>query len=177
MLLASRFLVGLLLLFLGRRLYWLFVAAVGFVTGLQLGPRLFPAQPDMVIIVMALALALVGALVAVVATKVVVGIVGFAAGGVIATMLFPNLGIDRDLAGLMVYVIAGIVGALLLLVLFDWALILLSALAGATLIVVTVEHIFEIPPMVGNALIIVLAVIGALIQSHVLGLRPGARPQ
>jgi hypothetical protein len=177
MLIASRILVGLLLLLFGRRLYWLFVAAIGFMTGLELGPRLLPEQSDLVIIVVALGLALVGALLAVVATKLFVGIVGFAAGGAIAALLLPNLGIEREVLGLLVYVVAGIIGALLLLVVFDWALVLLSSLAGATLIVVTLERLFAVPPPFGTALIVGLTVVGAVVQFQMVGLprRPPAR--
>ena len=80
MLLIGRVLVGLLLLVLGRRLYWLFVAGVGFLYGLKLAPLLMPEQSETVIVIVALVLALVGALVAVVATKVVLGVIGFVAG-------------------------------------------------------------------------------------------------
>ncbi len=166
MLLASRILIGILLLLLGRRLYWLFVAAVGFLTGLELAPRLLPPQSETMVMIVALALALVGALIAVVATKLVVGIVGFAAGGAIAALLLPsvNLAIAEPVIQLGVCVVAGIIGAVLLLVLFDWALIVLSSLAGATLIVVTVEPLLDIPRIGSSAAIIVLALIGTLIQ-------------
>ena len=76
MLLIGRVLVGLLLLVLGRRLYWLFVAGMGFLYGLELAPRLLPEQSETMIVIVALVMALVGALVAVVATKVVLGIIG-----------------------------------------------------------------------------------------------------
>ena len=94
MLLIGRLLVGLLLLVLGRRLYWLFVAGIGFLYGLELAPRLLPEQSEAMIVIVALVLALVGALVAVVATKVVLGMIGFVAGGGIAVLLLGNLGID-----------------------------------------------------------------------------------
>ena len=173
MLVISRILVGLLLLVLGRRLYWLFVAGIGFLTGLQLAPRLLPEQSETMIVIVALGLALVGALVAVVATKVVLGIIGFAAGGGIAVLLLRNLGVDGDAVALVVYLVAGLVGALLVLAVFDWALIGLSSLAGASLIVMSVERLLELPPMAGGALVIVLAAIGILIQANLL--RP-ARP-
>jgi len=172
--LASRLLVGLLLLVFGRRLYWLFVAGVGFLAGLELAPRLLPDHSETMIVIVALAVALVGALVAVVATRVAIGIVGFVAGGGVTALLLQNLAIDDGVVVLSAYLIAGIVGAVLLLVLFDWALILLSSLAGASLIVVSVERLLEVPPLIGFVLILVLAAIGALIQSRLIG-RPDSR--
>ena len=62
MLLISRLVVGLLLLVLGRRLYWLFVAAIGFVTGpvvaaavLLLHPGGLPYQARTLLAILALA--------------------------------------------------------------------------------------------------------------------------
>jgi hypothetical protein len=165
MLLIGRLLVGLLLLVLGRRLYWLFVAGIGFLYGLELAPRLMPEQSETVIVIVALVLALAGALVAVVATKVVLGMIGFVAGGGIAVLLLGNLGIDRLIA-LAVYLIAGVVGAVLLLVLFDWTLIVLSSLAGASLIVMSAERLLHFPPPIAETvLVLVLAAVGALIQA------------
>jgi len=164
MLLIGRVLVGLLLLVLGRRLYWLFVAGVGFLYGLKLAPLLMPEQSETVIVIVALVLALVGALVAVVATKVVLGVIGFVAGGGIAVLLLGNLGMDRVVA-LAIYLIAGVIGAVLLLVLFDWTLIVLSSLAGASLIVMSAERLLQMPPIAGTVIVLVLAAIGALIQA------------
>lgn len=164
MLLIGRLLVGLLLLVLGRRLYWLFVAGIGFLYGLELAPRLLPEQSETAIVIVALVLALVGALVAVVATKVVLGMIGFVAGGGIAVLLLGNLGIDRVIA-VAVYLIAGVIGAVLLLVLFDWTLIVLSSLAGASLIAMSLERLLQVPPIAGTVLVLVLAAIGALIQA------------
>jgi hypothetical protein len=115
---------------------------IGFLYGLELAPRLLPEQSEAMIVIVALVLALVGALVAVVATKVVLGMIGFVAGGGIAVLLLGNLGIDRVVA-LAVYLIAGVIGAVLLLVLFDWTLIVLSSLAGASLIVMSVERLLQ----------------------------------
>jgi hypothetical protein len=175
MLLISRLVVGLLLLVLGRRLYWLFVAGIGFVTGLQLGPRLLPGQSELVIVVVALVLALVGALVAVVATKVALGIIGFVAGGGVAILLLGNLGMDGGALAPIVYVVAGIAGAILLLVLFDWALIVLSSLAGSSLLVMSLTEMLGLPPTMGGILIIVLAVLGILIQANLAPRSPASR--
>jgi hypothetical protein len=172
-LLISRLVVGVLLLVLGRRLYWLFVAGIGFLTGLQLGPRLLPDQSELVIVVVACALALVGALVAVVATKVALGIIGFVAGGGVAVVLLDKAGMGGGTLALVIYIAAGIAGAILLLVLFDWALIVLSSLAGASLLVMSLTELFAIPSTAGGILIIVLAVIGIAIQAR---LAPGTRP-
>jgi hypothetical protein len=165
MLLIGRILVGVLLLVLGRRLYWLFVAGIGFLYGLKLAPLLMPEQSETVILIVALVLALAGALVAVFATKIVLGVIGFVAGGGIAVMLLEHVGIDSGVVTLVSFLIAGLFGAVLLLVLFDWTLIVLSSLAGASLIVISVGRFLETPPIAGTVLILALAAVGAVIQA------------
>ena len=141
MLVLGRILVGFLLLVLGRRLYWLFVAAVGFLYGLELAPRLLPGQSQTMIVIIALGLALLGALLAVVATKVALGVAGFVTAGGIAAVLLQHFAIDSGVIVLGIYIIAGVIGAVLFLLLFDAALIVLSSLAGAYLIVLGAEQL------------------------------------
>ena len=166
MLVLGRILVGFLLLVLGRRLYWLFVAAVGFLYGLELAPRLLPGQSQAVIVIIALGLALLGALLAVVATKVALGLTGFVAAGGIAAVVLQHLTIESGVVALGIYFIAGIIGAVLFLLLFNAALIVLSSLAGAYLVVLGAEELRLISPAPETALVIVLAVVGIVIQAR-----------
>lgn len=166
MLVLGRILVGFLLLVLGRRLYWLFVAAVGFLYGLELAPRLLPGQSQAVIVIIALGLALLGALLAVVATKVALGLTGFVAAGGIAAVVLQHLTIESGVVVLGIYFIAGIIGAVLFLLLFNAALIVLSSLAGAYLVVLGAEELRLISPAPETALVIVLAVVGIVIQGR-----------
>ena len=166
MLVLGRILVGFLLLVLGRRLYWLFVAAVGFLYGLELAPRLLPGQSQAVIVIIALGLALLGALLAVVATKVALGLTGFVAAGGIAAVVLQHLTIESGVVVLGIYFIAGIIGAVLFLLLFNAALIVLSSLAGAYLVVLGAEEMRLISPAPETALVIVLAVVGIVIQAR-----------
>jgi len=166
MLVLGRMLVGVLLLVLGRRLYWLFVAAVGFLYGLELAPRLLPGQSQTMIVIIALGLALLGALLAVVATKVALGVTGFVAAGGIAAVLLQHLTIESGVIVLGIYFIAGIVGAVLFLLLFNAALIVLSSLAGAYLVVLGAEQLRLISPASETALVIVLTVVGIVVQAR-----------
>jgi hypothetical protein len=166
LLLMSRILVGLLLLALGRRLYWLFVAALGFLYGLELGPRLFPQRSGAMIVIIALVLAVVGAVLAGVATKVALGAIGFVAAGGIAALALQHLTIESGLVVLAVYLIAGLIGAVLFLLLFNAALIVLSSLTGAYLIVLSAEQLRLMSPTTGTALIIVLAAVGIVVQAR-----------
>ena len=158
-------LVGLVLLGYGRRLYWAFVAGVGFLTGLALGPRLLTGQPEWMILTVALVLALVGAVLAVVAKKVVIALIGFFAGGGIGLLLLRQQGITGTMPAWVVYVVCGIVGLVLVRMLFEWALILLSSLAGAGLILAGVEGHVALSQTLAFLLVIGLALIGAIVQA------------
>lgn len=166
MLVVGRILVGFLLLVLGRRLYWLFVAAVGFLYGLELAPRFLPGQSQTMIVIIALGLALLGALLAVVATKVALGVAGFVTAGGIAAVVLQHLAIDSGVIVLGIYLIAGLIGAVLFLLLFDAALIVLSSLAGAYLIVLGAEQLRLISSAPETVLVIVLAVVGIVVQAR-----------
>ena len=61
----------------------------------------------------------------------------------------------------IIFVIGGIVGAILMLVLFDWALIVVSSLIGAHLI----QSAIVLPPSGSTILFLGLAVIGILVQA------------
>jgi hypothetical protein len=157
--------VGVVLLLFGRRLYWLFVAGIGFLTGLALAPDLFPGQPEWLILLAALVAAIVGAIIAFVAQKLTIGLIGFVAGGGIGLLLLRRMGMVGEGSAWVVYLIAGIVGLVLMLVLFDWALILLSSLAGANLIVTGVSARVHLPQETWFLLLIALALVGVLVQA------------
>ena len=65
---------GILLLFLGRKLFWLFVAVVGFLLGLTYAPQLLSNQPQSVILTISLITGLLGALLAALLQKLAVGL-------------------------------------------------------------------------------------------------------
>ncbi len=157
--------VGALLLFLGRRLYWLFVAGIGFLSGLALGPELLPGQPEWLILLAALVAAIVGAIIAIVAQKITIGLIGFVAGGGIGLLLLRKMGLVGEGSGWVAYLIAGIVGLVLILVLFDWALILLSSLAGANLIVTGLSTHVHLARNAWFLALIALALVGIVVQA------------
>ncbi|MDF1515576.1 MAG: DUF4203 domain-containing protein [Anaerolineae bacterium] len=129
-----RIIVGLLLLTLGYQLFWLFVSGVGFVTALSLTEIWAEATPTWLTLIIALFVGLIGALIAVFLQEFAVGLAGFLAGGSVA------LGFARILeihAPAVIWILAGVgafTGLVLAVVLFDWAVIILSSLSGALMI-------------------------------------------
>lgn len=175
MLALGSILVGVVLVLFGRRLYWLFVAGVGFLTGLELAPRLLPGRSEWVILAAAIALALLGTILAIVAQKFIIAVVGLVAGGGIGVLFLRMLGIEGDVITWLVYAVAALLGVLIVLTLFEWGLILLSSLAGANLIVVGLQDWTRISQGVAVIAMIVVAVIGVIVQAGFLGAPPRRR--
>ena len=157
-------LVGVIVLLFGRKLFWLCVAAVGFAAGVEIAPHLVQQPSPLVALTFALVLGFVGALLALFLQKVAIGIAGFVAGGRLALAVAAAFVGDSAQYYWLTFIIGGVVGAILLLILFDWALIFLSSIVGAYLI----QAVVTLPPTGTTILFIVLVVVGVLIQAGAL---------
>lgn len=124
--------IGILLLTLGRKLFWLFVGCLGFISGLQFAEQYFGTQPLWLGWAIALIAGLIGALLAVFFQNVAIIVGGFLAGSTIAAYVSMSFGFT---ATPLINLCGGILGTIVLYALFDYALIGLSSLVGATLIV------------------------------------------
>jgi len=157
-------LVGIVLLLFGRKLFWLFVAVAGFVAGVEAAHYVFPHQTEVFTLSVALGLGLLGALLAVFLQKVAIAVGGFVGGGYLAAALAGPILRSAGLRypGVWVcFIIGGILGAILLYIFFNWALIILSSTQGAHLIL----RGFATPPHYFSILFLALAIIGILIQA------------
>ena len=106
--------IGLILLALGRKLFWLFVGGIGFI-----------------------------------------------AGGYISIIVSALMSFNAEQLLWLFFIIGGIIGAVLMFLIFDWALILISSLSGASLIVQTTELGHDMEMLVFT----VLVIIGMIIQT------------
>jgi len=165
-----RIVAGLILLFLGRQLFWVFVAVLGFVIGMDLATHLAPGSDDLTVVVLALVAGILGAALAYFFYNVAITAAGFVAGGRIGVELIGGL-MPSAQATWLAFIAGGIVGAILLLLVFDWALIVISSLLGASYIVQQIPT----PPSASTILLIVLVIAGIAIQA--LMMRRGALPR
>jgi hypothetical protein len=154
-------LVGVVILLFGRRIFWLCVAAVGFAAGVELAPSLVQQPSPLLALTFALVLGFAGALLALFLQKIAVAIVGFLAGGKLALAIAAAFLSDAVQFYWITFLVGGVVGALLLLLLFDWALIFLSAIIGAYLI----GGLAKFPPTGAAILFVVLVIVGVLVQA------------
>ena len=156
--------VGVVVLLFGRKLFWLCVAAVGFAAGVELAPHLVQQPSPILDLTFALVLGFVGALLALFLQKVAIGIAGFVAGGKLALAIAAAFIANAAQFYWPTFIIGGLLGAILLLVLFDWALVFLSSIVGAYLI----QAVVRLPATGATVLFVILVVVGVLVQAGAL---------
>jgi hypothetical protein len=169
----AKLLVGLAALVAGRQLYWLFVGVAGFILGAEMAARGFAQSPDWLRLVLALVIGLLGTFLAVLFQYVAAAIAGFLVAGYVALRVLDAAGVSGPGLVWIVFAAAGLAGFLLVLALFDWALIVLSSLAGAALVVEAVR----LGPPAATGLFLALAVAGIVVQGAWLRARPPAPPR
>lgn len=154
--------LGVGLLTAGRRLFWLFIAAAGFMAGAQLASRVWGGS-EMNSILTGIILGLVFAALALFFKSVAVGIAGFVGGGSILLSLAGLIGLDAGVLAWAIFFIGGMIGVALFSQLFDWAVICLSAIGGSSLIV----QALGVQGSNGSAAMVVLTLVGIAIQARV----------
>ncbi|MDP9120608.1 MAG: hypothetical protein M3O15_04445 [Acidobacteriota bacterium] len=158
--------LGGLLLCMGRKLFWLFVAVAGCAAGWSLALGLSHGRPSGGQLLLALAGAVLGVLLAVFVQKAAVALAGFVVGTATAASLMGldpgHLHLHSGQQGvLLIALVAGVVAAVAALWLFDAALVILSSLAGATLILdgLHLAHANRLLPL------LLIATLGVVIQA------------
>lgn len=170
-------LIGLILLLAGRRLFWLFVALIGFTTGMYLAREHLAVESNSLVLVIALVAGILGAILSVLVQKLAIGLAGFAAGAFAGSVFVKTFHLEPyTWAGLAV---GGVLGMVFLITVFDWALIGLSSVVGAALVSnITVDH--KTSALVFLTALIVGVVAQALEFNHrrsKMARRQNARPQ
>jgi hypothetical protein len=130
-----RILIGTSMLFFGRRLFWLFVGAAGFIFGIHAARLLLHSGPEWTTIALALAAGLLGALLAIFLQRFAIAVAGFILGGYVLPGILGQLGYGSGHSYWLLVFMGGIAGLIFVSVLFDWTLIILSSVSGAVLII------------------------------------------
>ena len=172
---AARILVGALLLVLGRRLFWLFVGAVGFVAGVRFADRFLQGQPEQTVIIFSIAVGLISMGLAIVLRKIALAAAGFLAGGYFLFELaaaYPAAFPAEQVSGfpLLAFLAGGVIGALLINFVFNWTLIVLSSLLGASLICESLH----VDTQLNTILFAALTIAGVLAQGGIFRRRRAA---
>jgi hypothetical protein len=152
--------LGAILLVAGRKIFWLLVGGIGFVIGATLAQRFFNGN-DLTIILAGVVLGLIFAVLAVFLESVAIGIAGFLGGGYVFMNLATTLGLDPGGIGTwIIFVVGGIIGVILVALLFSWALITISSFVGAAMIIAG----FGLTAATAGLVYLGLVIAGVLIQ-------------
>lgn len=156
---------GAIILLLGRRLFWLYVGILGFIAGFDLAQIYLVDQPEWIYFSVGVGLGFVASFVAIYLQYIAVGIAGFLSGAYLAASVLQHLAIpDASEWAWIALVVAGIVGTLLFMLVFDTALVFLSAIIGAIVLLTP----FGLEPPLHYGLLIGLAAVGVIFQLTVL---------
>ena len=157
------YIIGAALLLFGRKVFWLFVAGVGFVAGMSLAASTFNG-PDWLNITVGLVVGFVAALLAVFVQGFAISLAGFLAGGYIAQQILPMLNLEGGWLPWLAFIVGGIIGVILINAVLDWALIILSVLAGSSLIIDAID----LPQALAVIGFIALVIVGFSVQAREL---------
>jgi hypothetical protein len=152
---------GLLLLFAGRRFFWLAAGLVAFLFTFSLFEALFGGG-----LFGFIAAIIAGAVLAWLATRFI-RIVGYIIGALAGAVGLPIfLGFFGINFGWLLMALAGAaIGFLLMLFLFDWGILLLTAWAGANAVAGNVEQWFRLGATLATIVFVVLLVLGVAVQA------------
>jgi hypothetical protein len=158
-------LLGVLSLFFGRRLFWVFITLAGFVVGFTIADRFLAHGALWLELLVGLLGGVTGALLALVAQRLAVAVAGFFAGAYLFLTITGALGGGGGgLVDTIALFLGGALGAVLLSVLFDAGLIIISAIVGGILIGQAAATSFDLGNALARAVAVVLAIAGIAVQ-------------
>ncbi len=128
-------LLGVALVLAGRRLFWLLIATLGFLFAFTLVQRLSPEVSQPLHWVLAIGAGLVGALLAIFAQKLAVGAGGMLFGAYATLWILERYGVELGNWEWVVVLAGGVLAAVLALLVLETALVVLSSILGASLVV------------------------------------------
>jgi hypothetical protein len=175
--------LGLLSLFLGRKLFWLFVGISGFLLGLLIGGVVgmgngwdWPA-----ILLVGLLLGVGAAVLSIYLQKPMASLAGFMMGGLLAAVLYILVRYGTDFATRLMFggpgpetwilfLAGGVAAAVFVWATYEWALIVLSSLAGALMTFAGLFGFipFNLPGILYLAILVGLAALGIYVQAQMM---------
>lgn len=153
--------LGILMLIAGRRFFWFFVGATGFVAGFTCGKEIFGLESLQTLFIAASILGIIGIVFALFMQGIAIGIAGFLAGSYVTFSLLPSFGEFSPELTWFIVLIGGVVGVVFSILVVNWMLIFLSSVTGAAIIV----HYISPESWVKPAIWMMLSVAGIIIQT------------
>lgn len=170
MIAISQIIVGIFQLLLGRRLFWLMVGIAGFLAGISVTISVLDWSPWLKLMV-GVGIGIVFAILAVLIQKPMAAIVAFLAFGVAVLFLARLFGIELG-HGIfwILFVVGGLIGAILAFTLYDWALIIGTSLLGASSVSAGLNALLNSPGsrLLASVTFLILVAVGIAYQSRSL---------
>ena len=155
--LIVRGVLGVILLFLGHELNFLFAGGMAALIGFRLTPQLPSAWPEWSGYAFMGALAIIAAAITIINKRFGYFLSGFLAGGYFLVEYFePGL----LTLPLLIFIIGGVIGSLILGIFTQWALVIVSCLIGSYY----VTNLFVLSPTAKTLVNSGLFIVGALTQ-------------
>lgn len=172
-------LLGLVVALMGRKLIWLLVAAAGFILVYQLTSRFLAGLDPTLNLIISVGVGVVAGYFATRFMNLLINIAGFILVGNAALTIAGLFGITSGWLALIVFVIGGVIALGLIRWMFALALIIISAIGGASLVVDGAAGLmpFFADSLWGTILGLVVVAVGFLYQYRVWKAEQAARGQ
>jgi hypothetical protein len=150
--------IGLALLLIGRQLFWVAIAGLGFILGFSYVGQYYQGSTE-VILLISLGIGAIGAILAYALQRTAALLLGFMAGWYLTISLVNYIELNTGYT--VIFAVAGgLIGLGLVSALFDWSLIVLSSLSGAALITQSISYQANIK----TGIFVVLLTLGIAVQ-------------
>jgi hypothetical protein len=136
---------------------------IGFAIGIQVATRFFHGS-ELIIVGAGLVFGIIFAILAIFLESISIAIAGFLGGGFILLTIITLFGLDKGIWSWIAFIIGGLIGLAVIAFLFDWALITISSLTGASLVLSG----FNIANATAGVIFLVLFIAGVIIQGSEL---------
>lgn len=157
-------LIGLVLLFSGRRIFWLAAALAAFLFTYQLLQNFL--EPGWTGIVIAAVIGLIFSGLAISFIKTAGFIVGALAGAAALPYLLGLFGID--LSWWILALVGAVLGIIAVSLAFDWGLLVMTAWLGANVAAGAAGELFSLSGAISSGLFLILMVLGIMVQAGLL---------
>ncbi len=151
---------GLILLFAGRKFFWLAAGLAAFIFGMSITRALFGV--GLVGFIISVIIGIVLGWLSVKFIRIAGYIIGALAGAVALPMLLGLFGFDKS--WLLISLFGALIGFLLVRFAFDWGLIIMTVWIGANTIVSNVEKIINLGGFISAVGFVALFIIGIISQ-------------
>jgi hypothetical protein len=153
--------IGFAVLVMGRQIFWIFVAGLGFALGIIYGGQFYSGQPEWVIILIGTVAGVLGALLAYNLQRLAGVFAGFATGWYLTNLFFDYTGFQFGQYNNWIPIIVGVICSISMIVYFNWSAILLSSFAGAAIITLGMNFTNQTEMI----MLIAFALLGTAIQA------------